>query len=105
LVFVIFFIIPVLIILVIAAVFPLPRPGRTFKKDDKIWVAHRPKRPAVVNQWWPPKDAATMFPNGIIGAAKPPYIDGVIEASFVGRDAFGREYPKEIAAGTSIERR
>jgi hypothetical protein len=46
-----------------------------------------------------------MFPHGIIGAAKPPYINGVIEANFVGRDAFGREYPKEIAAGTSIERR
>jgi len=104
LVFVVLFIIPVLVILLIAAVFPLPRPGRTFQEKQKIWVAHRPKRPAVVNKWWKPADAAKEFPNGTIGAAKPPYIDGVVEASFEGRDAFGREYPKEIAAGTSVER-
>ena len=104
-VFVILFFIPVLVILLIAAVFPPPRPGRTFQEKQKIWVAHRPKRPAVVNQWWPPNVAAAMFPNGIIGAAKPPYIDGVVEASFEGRDAFGREYPKEIVAGTSCEPR
>jgi hypothetical protein len=97
------FLVVVLIVIFIGAA--IPRPGREFKKDDLIWVAHRPKRPAVVNRWWNPKDAAKEFPNGIIGAANPPYIDGVVEASFEGRDAFGREYPKEIAAGTSVERR
>jgi hypothetical protein len=63
------------------------------------------KRPAAVHKWWEPEAAAKEFPNGIIGAAKPPYIDGVIEASFEGRDAFGREYPREFVAGTSVERR
>jgi hypothetical protein len=52
-----------------------------------------------------PTDAAKEFPNGMIGAAKSPYIDGVVEACFEGRDAFGREYPKEIVAGTFAERR
>ena len=47
----------------------------------------------------------SCFPNGLRGAAKPPYRDGVVEASFEGRDALGREYPKELVAGTSVERR
>ena len=79
------------------------RAPRVFQTGDRIWVAHRPKRPAVVNKWWTPTDAAKEFPNGIIGAAKPPYIDGVVEVSFE-LDAFGREYPNEIVAATSVER-
>ena len=81
----------------------MPRPGRDFKIGDKIEFTHRPGRVAVVTKFWPPDEAAKVFPRGVTGAAGPPYIDGVVEASFVERDAFGREYPKEIAAGTSAQ--
>jgi len=80
---------------------------RTFQQNDPIWVAHRPGRVAKVTQFWDPDEAAKLFPSGVTGAKGPPYIDGVVELSFEGRDALGREYPKEIeiVAGTSVERR
>jgi hypothetical protein len=80
-------------------------PPRAFQQGETIWVAHRPKRPAIVHNWLNPTRAANDFPNGVIGAPKPPYIDGIVEVNFQGRDPFGREYPREFAAGTSVERR
>ena len=78
------------------------RAPRVFQTGDKIEFLHRPGRVAKITKVWKPDEAAKEFPNGIIGAAKPPYIDGVVEVSFVELDAFGRECPKEIAAGTSV---
>ena len=98
--FLLLFVTALIIILIGAA---MPRPGRDFKIGDKIEFTHRPGRVAVVTKFWPPDEAAKVFPRGVTGAAGPPYIDGVVEASFVERDAFGREYPKEIAAGTSAQ--
>ena len=74
------------------------REPRYFKIGDKIEFTHRPGRPAVVTKFWPPDEAAKVFPRGVTGVA------GVVEASFIERDAFGREYPKEVAAGTFIRR-
>ena len=64
-----------------------------------------PGRVAKVTQFWDTDEAAKLFPIGVTGAKGPPYIDGVVEASFVERDALGREYPKEIAAGTTVQKR
>jgi len=94
------FLVVVLIIIFIGAA--MPRPGRKFDIGDKIEFMHRPGRVASVTKFWDPDKAAKEFPSGVMGAKGPPYIDGVVEASFVELDAFGREYPKEIAAGTSV---
>ena len=83
----------------------MPRPGRKFEIGDKIEFSHRPGRVAKVTKVWLPDEAAKDFPNGVMGAKGPPYIDGVVEASFEERDGFGREYPKEIAAGTFVQKR
>src|SRR5271166_6592515 len=93
--FLLLFVTALIIILIGAA---MPRPGRDFKIGDKIEFTHRPGRPAVVTKFWPPDEAAKVFPRGVTG------VSGVVEASFIERDAFGREYPKEVAAGTFIRR-
>jgi hypothetical protein len=77
--------------------------GRKFEVGDKIEFLHRPGRVAKITKVWKPDEAAKEFPSGVTGAKGPPYIDGVVEASFEGRDAFGREYPKEVAAGTFVK--
>ena len=71
------------------------RASRTFKKDEQIEFTHRPGRVAKVTQFWDTDEAAKLFPSGVTGAKGPPYIDGIVAASFVERDAFGREYPKD----------
>ena len=104
-VFVVLFFIPVLVILLIAALMPTPPPPRrTFAPGQRIKFTHWPGRTAVVARVWDPDDAAQRFPYGVKGAAKPPYKDGVVEATFVDLDPTnGKPYPNEIAAGTSIQ--
>ena len=97
--FLLFFIVVLIIILIGAA---LPS-SRKFEVGDKIEFLHRPGRVAKITKVWNPDDAAKEFPSGVMGAKGPPYIDGVVEASLEGRDAVGREYPKEIAAGTFVK--
>ena len=97
--FLLFFVV-VLIIILIGASLPS---GRQFEVGDKIEFLHRPGRVAKVTKVWTPGEAAKGFPSGVMGAKGAPYIDGVVEASFEGRDAFGREYPKEVAAGTFVK--
>ena len=94
------FVVVVLIIILIGAALPS---GRKFEVGDKIEFLHRPGRVAKITKVWKPEEAAKEFPSGVMGAKGPPYIDGVVEASFEARDAFGREYPKEIAAGTFVK--
>ncbi len=77
---------------------------QVFKKDDRIKFTHWPGRTAKVARFWDPADAARAFPYGLRGAAKPPYRDGVVEATFVDLDPTGKAYPTEIAAGTSAQK-
>ena len=101
-VFVVLFFIPVLVILLIAAMIP-PQTPREFKKDDRVKFTHWPGRTAKVARFWGPADAAKVFPHGVKGAAKPPYRDGVVEATFEDLDPNGKPWPVEIAAGTSVQ--
>jgi hypothetical protein len=102
--FVILFFIPVLVILLGATIFsPAPdQPPRVFLIGERISFGN-PGRPAIVQRWWNPTEAAERFPNGV-GGVPPPYRDGVVEATFVDLDANGRPYPNVVELGTSAQR-
>ncbi len=96
---------PVAVVLLVAALLALPRQQpRVFAVNDRIRFTHWPGRTATVTHFWNPVDAARAFPNGVKGAAGPPYVDGVVRARFDDHDLKGMPYPYEVAAGTSVQR-
>jgi len=70
---------------------------------QRVKFAHWPGRTAVVTGFLNPDQAARAFLNGVKGAAKPPYRNGVVQARFEDLDPNGKAYPDEFAAGTSVE--
>ncbi len=103
--FVVLLFIPVLVILVIAALISPPQPTpQSFAPGERIKFTHWPGCTAKVARFWNPTEAAKAFPHGVKGAEKPPYRDGVVEATFEDLDPNGKAWPVEIASGTFAQK-